>query len=158
MANLKAKRAFTLMELLIVITIIGILVATGTVSWFNAQQKGRDSRRKSDLKSVQQALELYYQTNGKYPSSSTGRIQCNVTGDSTVKAWGTATFSCTTITYMQRLPQDPTVQSTNGFYYTSSAPNNTYTLSANLENTLDPDKNNLPCTPQSGRNYCVINP
>ncbi len=158
----KLKHGFTLIELLIVISIIAILVGAGTVSWTNAQVKGRDSRRKADLKAAQQALELYYQTNGKYPSASSGQIQCNVTGDATVIAWA-GTFTCTqtgqsAVIYMQKLPQDPTVQSTNGYYYSSSAPNNAYVLSANLENTLDPDKTNLPCTPQAGRNYCVINP
>ncbi len=157
----KLKKGFTLIELLIVITIIAILVGAGTVSWTNAQVKGRDSRRKTDLKATQQALELYYQANGKYPSSSSGQIQCNVTGDSSVIAWGTGVFSCTpqggsATVYMQKLPGDPTAQS-NSYYYTSSG-TTTYTISANLENAADPDKTNLPCTPQTGRNYCVINP
>lgn len=156
------KKGFTLIELLVVITIIAIMVGVGTVSWTNAQIKGRDSRRKTDLKAVQQALELYYQANGKFPSSSNGQIQCNVTGDSSVIAWTTGVFSCTpsggsATIYMQKLPGDPTVQASNGYYYTSSGAN-TYILSANLENTADPDKTNLPCAPQSGRNYCVINP
>lgn len=159
----KLKKGFTLIELLIVITIIAILVGAGTVSWTNAQIKGRDSRRKTDLKAVQQAVELYFQANGKYPSSSSGLIKCNVTGDSSTIAWATGVFSCepedqNETIYMQKLPGDPTVQSSNGYYYTSSSPYTTYVLSADLENEADPDKTNLPCTPQSGRNYCVINP
>lgn len=161
--NWQFNKGFTLIELLIVITIIAILVGAGTVSWTNAQVKGRDSRRKTDLKAVQQALELYNQANGKYPSSSSGQIQCNVTGDSSTFAWITGVFTCTptggsATIYMQKLPGDPTVQASNGYYYTSSSPYTTYVLSANLENAADPDKTNLPCTPQSGRNYCVINP
>jgi len=58
---------FTLLELLVVIAIIGILVALGTVSYSMAQKKGRDARRLSDLKEIQNALESYYAINGSYP-------------------------------------------------------------------------------------------
>src|SRR3989344_8208732 len=76
------RLGFTLIELLVVIAIIGILIAAATVSYTKPHQKARDNRRKSDLKSVQQALELYFQQNGKYTSLvadvSSWRIRCNV--------------------------------------------------------------------------------
>lgn len=151
----KLNKGFTLIELLVVITIIAILIGAGSVSWTKAQVKGRDSRRKVDLKAVQQAAELYYQANGKYPSSSSGQIQCNVGGDVTVITWG-GTFTCNSTVYMQKLPKDPTLQA-NGYYY-SNPSTNTYIFSTNLENTADSDLSSLSCTPQSGRNYCVTNP
>lgn len=157
------KKGFTLIELLIVISIIAILVASATASWRNAQEKGRDGKRKVDLKAVQQALENYIQTNGKYPASNAGQIQCNTTNpvDNSAKSWG-GTFTCGSINYMQQLPQDPVYQSSSGYYFTSSGtPPTSYVLSALIENTNDPDippKATLPCTPQSGRNYCVTNP
>ncbi|MBI2598692.1 prepilin-type N-terminal cleavage/methylation domain-containing protein [Candidatus Curtissbacteria bacterium] len=163
--HLKVKHGFTLIELLIVITIIAILVGAGTVSWQNAQLKGRDSRRKVDLKAAQQALELYYQTNGKYPGSQNGNILCNITGDDSTKTWGSQ-FSCTPqggspVLYMQQLPKDPKYQSTSGYYFNNPSPN-TYNLWAALENTLDPDLTQLPSScsgwAPTGRNYCVINP
>src|SRR3990167_7229706 len=82
----KAKE-FKIIELLVVITIIAILIAVVSPSFINAQKKSRDARRKNDLKSVQSALDLYFETNGKYPNSSSGRIQCNVTGDSHIIEW-----------------------------------------------------------------------
>ena len=157
---------FTLIELLVVISIIGILVAGATASWTNAQRKSRDAKRKSDFKSVQTALELYFQTNGKYPGSSSGQIRCNVTGDSNNRAWG-AKFSCTPsagseIIYMNPLPKETVFTNANEVYYYQGAgsPPTSYTLSAKLENANDPDiaAGTLPCTPQTGRNYCVINP
>lgn len=155
------RPGFTLIELLVVISIIAILVASATASWRNAQMKGRDGKRKVDLKAVQQALENYIQTNGKYPGSSNGQIVCNVTGDSSAKSWG-GTFTCGSISYMQQLPQDPAYQSSSGYYFTSSGTGPTsYVLSALIENTNDPDippKTTLPCTVQSGRNWCVTNP
>lgn len=54
------KNAFTLLELLIVIGIIGILVALATVSYSATQKAGRDSRRKQDMVAIQNALEQYY--------------------------------------------------------------------------------------------------
>lgn len=48
------------MELLIVIAIIGILISIATVAYSSAQKKSRDSRRKSDVKAIQNAMEQYY--------------------------------------------------------------------------------------------------
>ncbi|MBI2327902.1 prepilin-type N-terminal cleavage/methylation domain-containing protein [Candidatus Curtissbacteria bacterium] len=154
----KAK-GFTLIELLVVISIIAILISAATVSWTNAQQKGRDGRRKTDLKGVQQALDTYFQTNGQYPNTSSGQIRCNVGADTTVIAWG-STFSCNSVNYMQQLPKDPVYQSdtSKGYYYSASSPFLTYVLSAELENNNDPDRTGLPCTPQSPRDFCVIQP
>jgi prepilin-type N-terminal cleavage/methylation domain-containing protein len=70
MKDLKIKqKAFTLFELLVVISIIGILVALGTVAYSNAQKKARDSRAKSDIKSISDAFEQYYVANDNYNSS-----------------------------------------------------------------------------------------
>lgn len=63
------KRGFTLIELLVVIAIIGILSAIVLTSLGSAKQKGRDARRVSDIKSIQLALELYYDANSAYPTS-----------------------------------------------------------------------------------------
>src|SRR4030042_2514850 len=105
-----AKRAFTLIELLIVITIIAIMIGAGTYSWNNAQIKGRDGKRKADLKAGQQALEMYFQTYGAYPTSSPGEITCGG-GDagSGTNSWGDI-FQCPPSTgpiFMQQLPEDP---------------------------------------------------
>ncbi|MCL4338153.1 type II secretion system GspH family protein [Patescibacteria group bacterium] len=55
---------FTLLELLVVISIITVLIAMGLTSFSSAQKKGRDAKRKSDIKEVQSALEQYYSVCG----------------------------------------------------------------------------------------------
>ena len=51
---------FTLLELMVVIAIIGILSAIVLVSLNTARIKARDVRRVTDIKQIQEALELYY--------------------------------------------------------------------------------------------------
>jgi len=64
----KKSRGFTLIELLVVIAIIGILASIVLASLNTARKKGRDARRVSDMKQVQLALELFYDSNGsQYP-------------------------------------------------------------------------------------------
>jgi len=65
------KRGFTLLELLIVISIIGILVTVAVASYSSSQQKARNSRRMSDMKSIQNAAEQYYADNNSlYPADT----------------------------------------------------------------------------------------
>jgi prepilin-type N-terminal cleavage/methylation domain-containing protein len=63
-------RGFTLIELLVVIAIIGILSSVVLASLNGARKKGRDARRISDLKQIQLALEMYYDSNSsEYPDA-----------------------------------------------------------------------------------------
>lgn len=65
------SKGFTLLELLVVISIIGIIMAIGSVSFSTAQKKGRDSRRQGDMKAIQKSLEQYYALDNAYPDSVT---------------------------------------------------------------------------------------
>ena len=65
-----SQRGFTLIELLVVIAIIGLLASTILASLNTARSKGRDARRTADLKSIQLANELYFDSNSTYSTST----------------------------------------------------------------------------------------
>ena len=65
----KYNKGFTLIELLVVIAIIGILSSVVLASLNSARKKSRDARRLMDMKQIQTALELYYDSNNRYPDS-----------------------------------------------------------------------------------------
>jgi len=65
----KISKGFTLIEMLIVITIIALLASLILVGMGGARAKTRDSRRIADLHNVMNALELYYAKNYYYPQS-----------------------------------------------------------------------------------------
>ncbi|HEX9817855.1 MAG TPA: prepilin-type N-terminal cleavage/methylation domain-containing protein [Patescibacteria group bacterium] len=67
----KFSLGFSLLELLVVISIIGILVSIGTVAFTSAQKTSRDSRRRADVKSMQDAFEQYMADNGTYEACAT---------------------------------------------------------------------------------------
>lgn len=63
----RESKAFTLIELLIVVAIIGILAAIAVPNFLNAQVRARIARVQSDAKSTATALEQYRLDNNAYP-------------------------------------------------------------------------------------------
>ena len=70
MKFIHTKRGFTLIELLVVIAIIGILSAVVLASLTTARQKARDSKRIAEVGQIQKGLDLYYDINQTYPSTT----------------------------------------------------------------------------------------
>lgn len=68
-SNATAK-GFTLVELLVVISIIGLLSSIVLSSLSVARSKARDTQRISDIHNLQTALELYRASNGAYPTQA----------------------------------------------------------------------------------------
>lgn len=122
----KTHAAFTLLELLVVIGLIGIIVAMSSFGYVNYSQKSRDARRRIDLQQLRSALELYRSntSEGVYP---------------TLNEYGSgATSVLVTAGLINTIPLDP---AGNAYVYTPSPAgcNNTtsfcisYTLSTTLE-------------------------
>lgn len=64
----RTNKGFTLIEILIVVAIIGILASIVLVGLNPSKKAANDARRLSDLKQVQNALELFYHKCGYYPA------------------------------------------------------------------------------------------
>lgn len=120
------EKGFTLVELLIVVGIIGILATLLMANFIGVRQRARDAQRKSDIRQMQSALELYRSDLATYPNSLSS---CGnpLAGGSPPN------------TYMTKLPCDPSGTSgyNSGSYYYTSSGGTTYTLGACLENTAD---------------------
>ena len=69
MNNKPKTKGFTLIELLVVIAIIGLLSSVVLASLKTVRAKARDTRRLSDMHQMQIALELYYNSFGRYPAA-----------------------------------------------------------------------------------------
>ncbi len=65
------SRGFTMIELLVVTTIIIVLTTIGLVSYQKASETTRNAKRKADLETIRQALVLYRTDSGEYPDTST---------------------------------------------------------------------------------------
>ncbi len=64
------QAGFTLVEILIVVSIIGMLASIVLVGLGSFRSRGRDARRAADLRETQNALELYYSKESAYPDVS----------------------------------------------------------------------------------------
>lgn len=68
----KQNQGFTLIEVVIVITIIGILAVVVLAALGESRAKSRNAAVVSQMYEYQKALELYYTDTGAYPSSMDG--------------------------------------------------------------------------------------
>ena len=118
------KKGFTLIELLIVIAVIGILASVVLVGLGPVQKQGRDARRISDLRQVQNGLELYYSKNGSYPTGITD--------------WSGLVAALTGAGIgVSNVPDDP--KPGQHYYYYSDSDGTTYCLGAILEDVNNPN-------------------
>ena len=127
------RKAFTLIELLVVIAIIGSLSALFLPNFMAARERARDSQRKSDLRQIQKAFELFKQdqTDSSFPTDLPTAGDC----------WSNV-VACTGNIYMNKFPYDPNKTAPGNYYYAVSGLD--YTLAACLENIADPDSTACP--------------
>ncbi len=133
--KLKSWRSgFTLLELLVVISIIAILIGLSSVSYTTAQKKSRNSKRRGDIQAVSKAFEQYYALNQGYINN------------------------CTTMaaSLPQGLPTDP--KNVAPYTYTFTCPDTvSYCICSNLETELgNSDSNGCTFTGAGTKSYFCI--
>jgi len=70
MQKTNLKKGFTLIELLVVIGMISILSGVVYANLSSAKVKSRDAKKVSELKDLEQAVELYFQEKFMFPASA----------------------------------------------------------------------------------------
>ncbi len=109
------KRAFSFIELIVVVTIIAVLSVVGVVSFTSVNKRSRDSRRISDLEKMRIALEMIKQIGTTYPAASSDLVP----------------------NYMPSLPKDPKTKAI--YTYTQMNSGYKYTIDAILEDASSSD-------------------
>ncbi len=161
---MRPRSGFTLVELLVVITILAILSVVGLTAYSGVQKNARDAKRKDDLRAVKVALELYYQKNNRYPCPGDNVWKSSASGGSWITdedfAGCTDTQKNLDSSYISRMPTDPlnsgpgTVWNNleTGYYYgyrgyhsalCAAKKGQFFILVALLENKNDANRNGL---------------
>jgi general secretion pathway protein G len=101
--NIKTGRqaGFTLVELLIVISLISILAAMGLVQYRNSVVSAKEATLKQDLFRMRDAIDQYYADKGKYPSALDSLVSDG---------------------YMRRVPEDPFTKSADSWQTVPAEP------------------------------------
>lgn len=117
----KNQKGFTLVELLVVISIVGVLMAISIFGLQGARESSRDARRKADLELIRSGLELYRSDCNNYP---VGSLSTTLIGDD-------STSSClSSNVYVREIPSDP-LSPARSYLYSSTG--FSYELCASLE-------------------------
>ena len=169
------KRGFTLVELLIVITIIAVLSVIGITVYSGVQKNARDARRRADIDSIAKALEIYKSQNNTYTPAIS--FPCTGALDTVFNSWNFGVVNdgwvsgCTTNlkkawanSFASGIPQDPKCKldlcngvsegdsgTTDYWFYTPDG--SSFTVSAKLESL--PQGTGSGC--HTNYNYCIKN-
>lgn len=144
---MKRKCGFTLLEMLVSISIIALILTIAVVSYVSVNKRSRDAKRKGDIEQIRSALEFYRADLGFYPAAGTNDTYADV-GD----------LYEFIRTYLPTVPNDPKYPDYHYWYKATdyAQPNYYgYCVSATLE-TETPSS--TPCSPYPSYNYSVKNP
>jgi len=100
------KRGFTIVEIIIVVSVIGILAGIVAVAWPNYLKQTHDSERKSDLNQLATALDVYALQKNSLMSTGSGCGKNN-NGNGWVGRGGTIDYPKSILTCLQEIEAMP---------------------------------------------------
>lgn len=141
------RRGFTLIEVLVAVTIVAVLVSIGVVSYGSVNKRSRDAKRKGDAEQLRSALEMYRADIGYYPNTGSG-------------SWADASGLSTVLvaTYLPAIPSDP--KTTQVYRYKATNPSGGNYLGYCISSLIESENPDDTCTPDTvnSHNYGVKNP
>lgn len=149
---MESRSGLTLIELLVVLAIIAIFILVSIFAWKLQLMKGRDVKRKADLKKLQNILEDYLNDKNCYPASLDTACANSVVPD-------------ISLPYLSELPCDPLDNSDFHYLYSvdpGESCKSWYKIFTNLEKENDPIITEVGCAggcgPGNNYNYWVSSP
>jgi len=124
LSDRRESNGFTFIEILVVVTIIGVLTAGAAVSFSQFSAQSRDAKRKADLEQVRAALEMYKSNNNVYPATLVFGCPSTI---------GLSDPNPGTTIYINKLPNDPKCTTNPNYTYESENSNQSYSLTATLD-------------------------
>jgi len=100
-------RAFTLIEILVVVIILGILAAIVVPQFSNASDESKETALKQNLFRMRQQIEFYNQQHGSYPTLTNFIDQMTLATDLSGNSATPGTAGHHLGPYLQRIPLNP---------------------------------------------------
>ena len=122
-----SEQAFSLIELMVVISIIAIVAAVSLGTVGSIQKNSRDVQRKADLQLIQGAIQQYYADKNRYPND----LPSLSAGGPITNCSGTATPCTVSRTYLSETPKDP--NNSSYFYRANNSDGNSCGLVGGVE-------------------------
>lgn len=143
------KHGFTLLEVLVSVTIIAVLTAIGIVSYSSVNKRSRDVKRKSDLEQIRSGLEMYRSDMSYYPGAGSGSWTDASDLEATLVSAG----------YMPGIPSDPK-SGTQDYRYKATSESGSNYYGYCLSTLIESEDPGDTCTPNTvnSHNYGLKSP
>lgn len=163
MNNKIYNTGFTLVELLVVISIISLLSSVVLTSVNSARAKARDARKQADFRAISTALQLYFDKTGRMPANH--NPCCGVTeGDGNYER---SMQELVDAGFLPSIPRSPGGEKYSWYNY-GGGNNIGGLMKTNLETVPDTTTGILPscrpwgagqnwCSQASNKEYCICN-
>lgn len=133
------KKGFTLIELMVVISIIALFSSMGMFSYASARVKANDAKKKVETNQVEKAILLYKDAKGVVPANHTGNNSVAVEG---TQAFTDSMQELVTSGYLPSIPKS----TDNTYVYYADASSTSATFGARLKGDAPAPVGKSSCT------------